>query len=201
MKNVIMIIIIACSVLFAQEAPKFEYVGANKCKVCHSSKKKGAQYKKWETTAHAKSYETLLTDEAKEIAKAKGMKEEPHLSGECLQCHVTGWEKGGYEIKDDTFWNPADDDRKGKKAAKRMLGLQSVGCEVCHGPGSAYKSMKVMDAIYEGTTYADSVGLLTPDEATCVQCHNEESPSYQPFNFEYRVKEIAHPYPPDMGLD
>lgn len=199
MKNVITIAVTMCAVLLAQEAPKFEYVGANKCKVCHSSKKKGAQYKKWDTTAHAKSYKTLLTDEAKEIAKARGMEEEPHLSGACLPCHVTGWEKGGYEIKDDTFWNPADDDRKGKKAAKRMLGLQSVGCEVCHGPGSAYKSKKVMDAIHQGATDGATVGLITPNEAVCVQCHNEKNPTNKIFNFEKYMKTIEHPYPPDMG--
>ena len=38
-------------------------------------------------------------------------------------------------------------------------------------------------------------GLLIPDEATCLECHNEQSPTYREFDFEKRWAEIAHPYP------
>ncbi len=45
------------------------YVGTDKCKVCHKSKKKGNQYGKWLESGHAKAWATLATDEAKAIAK------------------------------------------------------------------------------------------------------------------------------------
>lgn len=32
----------------------------------------------------------------------------------------------------------------------------------------------------------------------CKICHNEASPSHKSFNYEERLKLIAHPYPDDM---
>ena len=57
----------------------------------------------------------------------------------CLKCHATG-------------------------ASADMPGVQ---CESCHGPGSDYKSMKVMKD-HEASLAA---GLVIPDEATCLTCH------------------------------
>ena len=93
------------------------------------------------------------------------------------------------------FWNPAADDKEGAKAVKLMIDLQSVGCESCHGPGSAYKSSKVKNAILAGEITAASVGLLEVNEATCLTCHNEKSPTFKSFNFEEKSAKIAHPYP------
>jgi len=191
-----MLVLVTAGFLFAQE---FEYVGTNKCKSCHNKSKTGAQYKVWQGTAHAKAFETLKTEAALEAAKKAGVKGNPWEAPECLRCHTTGFGAGGYEVKDEAFWNPAPDDRAGKKAVKRMTGLQSVGCEACHGPGSKYKKKKVMEAIYTGETDGASVGLITPTEKTCVGCHNEDSPSFKGFNYEERVKVIAHPNPNDAA--
>ncbi|MBC8192847.1 MAG: hypothetical protein H8E18_10735 [FCB group bacterium] len=80
-----------------------------------------------------------------------------------------------------------------------MEGLKNVGCEVCHGAGDAYKKKKVMQGIYSDSLKAVDYGLITiPPEETCLKCHNERSPSFKPFNYEERVKEIAHPFPKDM---
>jgi hypothetical protein len=38
-------------------------------------------------------------------------------------------------------------------------------------------------------------GLILPTEEVCKTCHNEESPTYRPFNYEEKVKVIAHPDP------
>ena len=122
------------------QAADFEYVGTNKCKSCHKSAKKGEQYVKWEASSHSKAFATLLTEKAVAIAKEMKLETAPHESAECLICHTVGFGSGGYEVQDEAFYNPADDDKKGKKAAKRMLNLQNVGCESCHGPGSKYKS-------------------------------------------------------------
>lgn len=174
---------------------QYEYVGTNKCKACHSSSKKGAQYKVWQETKHAQAFETLLSDAAKKIASERGLKTAPSESPECLGCHTVGYGAGGYELKEAAFYNPAEDDREGKKAVKRMENLKNVGCESCHGPGSKYKSMKTMKAIFNSEVNASDYGLMIPNEKTCLKCHNEKSPSYKPFNYASRLKEIAHDFP------
>ena len=70
--------------------PEHAYIGADKCKLCHNSSKKGAQYDKWKDGPHARAYETLGSDEAKKIAAEKGISN-PQEADECLSCHVTGW--------------------------------------------------------------------------------------------------------------
>jgi len=102
----------------------------------------------------------------------------------CFRCHTTGPEEGG-------TWLAG-------VADKRMTGLQTVGCEACHGPGSKYKKKKMMDAIHKGEIDPTTVGMWRVDEGTCKQCHNEASPSYKPFNFEEKFKGISHPYPDDL---
>jgi len=173
---------------------KFEYVGTHKCAGCHKSKKKGAQYKVWLETKHAHAWEALETEKAKEIAKKKGLKTAPNESPECVRCHTVGFGKGGYEIKPASFWN----DPNAKKAIKRMTNLRNVGCEACHGPGSGYKKKKVMQGIFNGSLKAADYGLVMPDENTCKQCHNQESPTYKKFVYNEFVKKIAHPYPESM---
>jgi hypothetical protein len=66
---------------------------------------------------------------------------------------------------------------------------EGIGCEACHGPGSEYKSMKVM----KDTEASMAAGLVLPPEDHCLQCHNENSPTYKPFDFEKRWAQIAHP--------
>src|SRR5438552_3040404 len=74
----------------AADPPAHAYVGAEKCaKMCHSDTKTGDQYGKWLTTAHAKAYQNLGAEKAKELAKAKGIAD-PQKAPECLRCHVTG---------------------------------------------------------------------------------------------------------------
>jgi len=161
-------------------------------------REKGAQYKIWKETKHAKAFDALLTEKARKIWIEKGLKSSPDKAPECLECHTVVFGAGGYEVMDEKFWSPADDDRAGKKAAKRMENLKNVGCENCHGPGSAYKKKKIMEAIDAGTASRDEYGLLKPNEESCKRCHNERSPSYKPFNFEERIAEITHPFPADM---
>ncbi len=160
---------------FAQ-AGDFQYIGVKKCKTCHNSKKSGAQFKIWMGTKHAKAYETLATAEAKEIAKKKGI-EDPQKSDQCLKCHVTG------------YGQPKE------KFAASFKMEEGVGCEACHGPGSKYKSMKVMKDIYAGKVKGAEYGLVMPDEKHCTTCHNEESPTYKKFDFKTFWAKIAHPVP------
>lgn len=192
MKKLLIIMIGLTFCLFAQD---FKYVGNAKCKMCHKKVEAGEQYAKWEASPHAKSFETLKSEQSAQIAKDKGIDGEAWEAPECLKCHTTGFGISGYEVKGDDFWNPAEDDKAGKRAAKRMKGLQDVGCEACHGSGSKYKSKKTMQAIFAGELDGTTVGLTKISEKTCTGCHNEENPTYKPFNYEERNAEIVHSIP------
>ena len=166
--------IFAAVPLFSANA---KYIGANKCKMCHKSATKGNQFGIWSESAHAKAYATLATDKAKAVAKKAGVSGDPQKADECLGCHVTA------------FSAPAS----AKAATYKME--EGVTCETCHGPGSLYKSMKVMKALTAGTQDAAAVAFMKATEKTCLECHNEKSPTYKPFNFTERMKKIEHPMP------
>jgi hypothetical protein len=69
--------------------------------------------------------------------------------------------------------------------------LANVQCEACHGPGSEYKSMKIMKDV----ELAMKNGLIIPDEETCLNCHDKEKAPEQfhadmPAEFDYaKMKE------------
>lgn len=159
-----------------KEAKPAKYVGVAMCKACHNTTKSGKQFSIWQESAHAKAYETLASDEAKAIAKKMGI-EDPQKSEKCLQCHTTGF---GVDAK-----------LKGPKLTLE----EGVSCEACHGPGSNYRSMRVMKELWAGKVKPESVGLVMPDEKTCTGCHNEKSPTFKGFKYEEMVKKIAHPVP------
>jgi nitrate/TMAO reductase-like tetraheme cytochrome c subunit len=179
---VILAIILMNINLFAQEAKKteaskFKYIGASKCKMCHKGEKKGNIFEKWQERGHSKAYATLATEESKEVAKKGGIKGDPQQAAECLVCHTTAYKAPAAQ----------------KEATLTME--EGVSCEACHGPGSEYKSMKVMKDIAAGKVKLCDYGLITPDKEVCVKCHNPKSPTYKEFKFEEAVKLIAHPLP------
>jgi len=157
--------------------PQFTYIGASRCKMCHSTEKSGAQYKIWQKGPHAKAFETLQTAEADSIAKAKGLEAAAAEAPECLTCHVTA------------FGEPAE--VRGDKLGNE----EGVGCEECHGPGSEYYKMSVMKKLYAGEIEPATVGLVEPTAELCKTCHNEKSPTYKPFDFKTFAAKIAHPVP------
>ncbi len=169
--------------VFAQEDKKqedkkavFKYLGSGSCKACHMTKKSGAAYKIWQTSKHVQAYEALASEEAKAIAKERSIAD-PQKSEECLSCHVTAF---GVEAT-----------RLGPKYKME----DGVGCEACHGPGSEYKSKKVMEGITAGTIDPASVGLIKSKEEDCQGCHNEKSPTFKEFDFEKMYAKIAHNIP------
>jgi len=166
----LMIIVYAFSVvsLFAEEpaatseaAATPTYVGAAKCKICHKGEKNGNIFETWEASAHANSMKVLVE---------KGEDKNPA----CIGCHTTGYEAGGYGAEG---------------MAEADLG--NVGCEACHGPGSEYKTMKVM----KDPAAAKAAGLLIPTEATCTKCHNDKSPTFKGFKYEEYWAKIEHKLP------
>ena len=165
-------ILIMIAVAIPEEEQTFSYVGVDKCKMCHKTKKSGNQYELWLNGPHAKAYEVLASEQAMNIAKDLGI-EDPQKSDQCLSCHVTAHAVDA-KLKEET-----------------LTMEEGVSCEQCHGPGSAYKKMTLM----KDREKAIANGLIIPTEETCLQCHNENSPTYKPFKFEERVKLIAHPVP------
>ena len=141
------------------------YVGSKTCKMCHTGEAKGRMWEIWSDSKHSKSFAALDS--------AKGDTKNP----KCLKCHTTGYEAGGYGA-----------------AGMETKDLGSVGCEVCHGPGSDYKAISVM----KDKKAAIAAGLIIPDETLCVKCHNADSPNFdktKPFNFDDMKAKIAHKRP------
>lgn len=180
MRRLIFLIPLAVTFVFASasfaQQKSFTFEGSASCKKCHFTKKSGAAFKVWEGTKHAKAFETLASEKALAIAKEKGIAD-PQKAGECLQCHVTA-----------------------HGVDKKLLGAkfsmtEGVGCEACHGAGSAYSDKEVKEAIAAGKTDPASVGLHKPTEADCKKCHNEKSPTFAGFDFKKMAEQIAHPTP------
>lgn len=161
----------------AQAKVAHQYVGVKKCKLCHLSEKGGAQFKKWSESRHAKAYEALASDLAKGIAAKRGIAD-PQKSGECLQCHQTG------------YGEPAD------HFAASFVATDGVQCESCHGAGKDYAPNKVMQGIKDGTLKGEDYGLMMPTKERCIVCHNEKSPTFVEMNFASDSTKIAHPIPP-----
>jgi len=174
MKNVVIGILAGAGLVLAPPvlAGDHAYVGAAKCKMCHSSAAKGAQYPKWAESKHSKAYAALATEEAKKFGEARGVTD-PQKDPKCLKCHVSGFDAPPAQRLE--TWKAED----------------GVGCESCHGPGGDYWKMTVM----KDKNAAIAAGLKIPDEKTCRGCHNPESPSYKEFDYKSFHEKIAHPLP------
>jgi hypothetical protein len=152
------------------------YIGAAMCKNCHNGADKGNAYDHWAQTPHAKAWENLASDKAKEAGKKLGV-DDPQKSDKCLKCHTTAF---GVDKKDI------------KASFKVENGVQ---CETCHGPGEDHQKKRFAEAMKQGTPpspiTADEIHAgRTPE--LCKKCHNEESPTYKPFCLKERMEKIEH---------
>ena len=123
-------------------------------------------------------WKLLASDKAKELATARGIAD-PQQAEECLTCHVTA-----YGADSTHFATP----RAGKEGFVVAHGVQ---CEACHGPGSDYKSRKAM----KDQEASIAAGLVIPDEALCLTCHNDKSPTFTGFDYEEYLAKVSHPNP------
>lgn len=152
--------------------PAHAYVGAEKCKMCHNTPAKGAQFTKWTESKHSKAFQTLAGEEAKKIAAAKGIAD-PQKAAECLRCHVAGHGASAAKLTD------------------KYKVEDGVSCEACHGPGGDYWQMTVMKDVAK----SKAAGMVLPDESTCKTCHNADGPTFKGFDFKAALAQIAHPNP------
>lgn len=85
-----------------------KYIGSAQCVACHQ-----ADAQVWSGTRHSHAYDALV----KVANKPAGRQSDP----ECIKCHVVGF---GFQ--------------SGYKDHASTPQLKHVGCENCHGPGSAH---------------------------------------------------------------
>ncbi|MFO0871469.1 MAG: multiheme c-type cytochrome [Pirellulales bacterium] len=150
------------------------FVGTAACGNCHTQ-----ALAAFEKTSHAHALDTLIHPRER---SAISRQHDP----ECLSCHVTGWNpqlqlpfKTGYLSLEST--------------AERV----HVGCENCHGPGSAHVAAEEN----EQTTAAARDKLrqemrlpLAKARNKCVECHDlDNSPAFQLEGaFERYWKKVEH---------
>lgn len=90
------------------------FIGSERCGDCHEH-----AYNVWSKSRHAHAFKTLV--ERGEYANRQ-------FDPECVVCHTVGF-------KNPTgYYDPPDKAQLAKHNAK----LENVGCENCHGPGSAH---------------------------------------------------------------
>lgn len=106
------------------------FVGQASCAACHP-----AAQAFWETTSHAKAYETL-----------EAAHKQYDLS--CVSCHVTGWDRPGGACRID-----------------EVEARKDVGCESCHGPGSAHAAAPSKENIDRQVPAATCQSCHRPDHS------------------------------------
>ena len=126
------------------KAEDLKYVLAKKCKKCHIK-----QFKSWEKTTMAKSFENLKPGVNAEAKKKAGIDPDKDYTADadCLRCHTTGYGKPG-----------------GFVSLATTPDLINVQCEACHGPGSEYikimkkhrKTFKKADIAAVGHVFSNS---------------------------------------------
>ena len=159
-----------------QSQSKYKYVGVNTCVgACHNKEEQGDQLRIWKESAHSRAFLNLQTEIADSIARSRGFTTAAAETPQCVKCHVLGT-----DIDESLLLGSFDKS-------------QGVQCESCHGPGSDYKKLSVM----KDKDKAMSNGLIlhSEKEKFCIQCHNEESPTFFEFDYEPMWKMIAHHKP------
>jgi len=174
--------VLAILAVFAGMGNAAEYIGAKKCKACHMQ-----QYKSWEKTTMATSFENLKAGVKAEEKKKAGLDpaKDYTADADCLKCHTTGYGKPG-----------------GFTSLEATPDLINVQCEGCHGPGADFRAVMKKDKKFK-LSEAQAAGLLVPSEANnnCMECHGGDSPfkeSVDPkykFDIKERLKNTHKHYP------
>ncbi|MCP4343244.1 MAG: hypothetical protein GY799_31315 [Desulfobulbaceae bacterium] len=130
-----------------------EIAGIASCFGCHEK-----QTAFWKNTRHAKAYETLAQ---------RGQS----FNLQCLPCHVTAGKVSATSVHSELLYLLTLSNER-----------QTIGCEVCHGPGKRH--------------------LFSPDDVSpvrlpaydiCIQCHSPDRDS----NFDYQKKLTSISCPTD----
>jgi hypothetical protein len=130
------------------EGPAPTYVGLKKCKVCHK-----AVYKTWEATEHAKAFERLKGDEAKDpkcIECHTTAKDAKFPAVQCEACHGPGKGYSNIKIMNKKKWK-ADPEGQRKLAleAGLVVAPDEKNCTQCHNERSPHYEGFDFKARYE----------------------------------------------------
>jgi hypothetical protein len=122
------------------------------------------------------SYQYRAWKGFKHAQASDALDEEQKKDSNCMKCHGTGTDRG--------------------------VIMEGVQCEACHGPGSRYKSPKIMSkSKYKRDSetqhkLAIEAGLVIQEENVCLQCHGPDRPGNHPpakiFNFEEAYTKVNH---------
>jgi hypothetical protein len=179
----ILLLLAVCGYIYVQymknnsrSAPR--YTGVERCAVCHSAASIGAQLPAWHNKSHAQAFASLSSEPARALLANTGRRVE-----ECLPCHTTIGRFGELREKD-------------------PLITEGVGCERCHGPGSAYS---VYNTMLDRKAFLAAGGVVGSLQ-DCYRCHFPD-PSVdakhcpfqtQPFNADSAWATIRHPIPQEF---
>jgi hypothetical protein len=155
-----------------------KFIGAAKCKNCHSAAESGDQFGAWEKAKHSHAFEVLASEEAKKSAASREITD-PQANDACVKCHVTG-----FGLPEESF----------KRGFKKEAGVQ---CETCHGGGEDHMKARfkaaAAGAAAEGyQAVPEGEVIVTPGVQVCVACHNPESPNYKTFCYFEARAQVAH---------
>lgn len=149
-----LIFILACAgavgllqLLLRDPAESPRYVGSSSCRSCHDTRSAGKIYSQWSRSPHADAYSALSSDSAVEYMQANDV-----TIDNCLPCHSTLG-------------------RHGVDSIETLALHEGVGCESCHGPGSAYLSATTMIDHSSFERLGGSSGTLRD----CYRCHLDAS--------------------------
>ena len=134
------------------------FVGSDACTDCHAE-----EVEIWEDTPHAEALDSLVHP-----GERSGIPR--HFDPECISCHVTGWSPQSYLPY-----------KSGYLSLGETPAMQNVGCENCHGPGSAHVDAEVdEDATDEFLEkLRDEMRLGEKAERKCMECHDlDNSPDF-----------------------
>jgi len=169
--------IITVSETLLDQTPKYE--GYKICDRCHHE-----EVLSWLETSKAEAFISLLPGERRDAKIKAGLDPDKDYTTdpECLSCHTTGYKKEGGFVN-----------------LEKTPNMAGVGCEGCHGPGSAFT--KVMKRKYSFShDEVDGLGLIRYTDQKhsmgmdqymysprkmrlCKErCHNKRSPTYKPLS-------------------
>ncbi len=143
----------------------FEGVAAEypNCMTCHQSSPLFTDiFDRWSKSGHANALKNEISSD------------DSHFSDRCLKCHTTGYipnanNNGFDDLASELGWNLGTPNSKKFDSLKteypKLVGLASVGCESCHGPGSEH-------ALAGGGPRKEEIAISVK-AGTCGQCHDE----------------------------
>lgn len=138
----------AAKKLEARKNQPSPYAGAKACLSCHPE-----AYKVYASSAHAKAIDTLI-------------KKKHQHNGECVKCHVVGFDKPGGYID--------------QKHTPELAGVQ---CETCHGPRKSHTLNPKVGPQAKATN-------LVAAKAACASCHHP--PHSSAFDYASYWLKIKH---------